>query len=88
MAYFKGRDEPLTNWNGILYKNRLHSLGFNVPRGSTPRQVIAMNEAEEEMPSTSDLANADDIELQEITENVTRSMENLIVQLKGECSHT
>ena len=45
-----------------------------------------MNKAEEEMPSTSDVANADDIELQEIMENVARRMKNLIVQLKGESS--
>ena len=38
------------------------------------------------MPSTSDIANADDIELQEIAENVVRNMENLIVQLEGESS--
>ena len=41
---------------------------------------------EEELPSTSDVANADDIELQEITENASRSTENLIEQLEGESS--
>ena len=45
-----------------------------------------LNRFEEEMPSTSDVAKADDIELQEITENVTRSTDNLIVQLEGESS--
>ena len=34
----------------------------------------------------SDVAKADDIELQEITENASRSTENLIVQLEGESS--
>ena len=57
-----------------------------MPRGPTPCQAIAMNKAEDEMHSTSDIANADDIELQEITENVVRSMENLTVQLNGESS--
>ena len=36
------------------------------------------------MPFTSDVARVDDIKLQKITENVVRSMENLIVQLEGE----
>ena len=50
----------------------------------TPQQATELNKAEEELPSVSDVANADDIELQEITENVARSMENLTVQLEGE----
>ena len=41
---------------------------------------------EEKMHSTSDVAKADDIELQEITENVARSTENLIEQLEHESS--
>ena len=35
----------------------------------------------EELPSMSDIAKADDIELQEITENAVRSTEDLIAQL-------
>ena len=38
------------------------------------------------MPSTSDLARVDNIELLEITENVARSTENLTEQLNGESS--
>ena len=45
-----------------------------------------LNKVEEELCSTSDVAKADDIELQEIMENVVRSMENPIEQLKGEFS--
>ena len=41
---------------------------------------------EEELPSTSDLAKADDIELQEIMENTARNTDNLIKQLKEEFS--
>ena len=48
------------------------------------RQAIMLNKAEEELPSTSDLAKVDDIELQEYTENTARSMENLIKQFEGE----
>ena len=39
---------------------------------------------EEEIPSTSDVAKADDIEHQEITESATKSMENLITQFEGQ----
>ena len=70
----------------IFGKNRLCNLGFNVPREPTPRQAVTLNKAEEELPPTSNVARANDIELQEITENVARSMENLIVQLDGESS--
>ena len=45
-----------------------------------------LNRVEEEMPSMSDVAKADDIEFQEITENVAKSTENLIEQLDGESS--
>ena len=54
---------------------------------STPHRLIsgtALNEAQEEIPSASEVDKADDIELQEITENVARSMENLNQKLEGE----
>ena len=71
----------------ILGKNRLLNFGFDVPRSKvTARQAILLNRVEEELPSMSDVVNADNIKLQEITENVSRSMENLIKQLKGESS--
>ena len=38
----------------------------------------------EELPSASDVAKADDIELQEITENASKSTEDLITQFEGE----
>ena len=92
--YFKGRDEPLTNEDGklrtfgklksILGKNKIRDLGFDVPKGLTVQQAVALNKAKEELPSMSDIAKADDIELQEITENASRSMENLNQQLESE----
>ena len=36
---------------------------------------------EEELPSASDVAKADDIELQEVAENAARTIEDLIAQL-------
>ena len=39
-----------------------------------------LNRVEEELPYTSDVAKADDIELQKVMENTVRSMEDLITQ--------
>ena len=78
--YFRGKDDPLTNEDGklrtigqlkkILGVERICALGFDLPIGTTAKQAVALNKAKEEMPSISDIAKADDIELQEITENV------------------
>ena len=40
-----------------------------------------LNKVKEELPSASDVDKADDIDLQEITENALRSMEDLISQM-------
>ena len=70
-------------------KNRLCNLGFDIPRGQvTAQEAVALNEAEKEMPSASDIAKVDDIELQEITENASKSMEDLILQMKNDQSQT
>ena len=74
----------------ILGKERLCDLGFDIPIENKlmAQQAIMLNRAEEDLPSTSDLAKADDTELQEITENPVRSMDNLIEQLKDTSSKT
>ena len=62
----------------ILCKNRLRNLGFDIPRGKvTAQEAVMLNKVKEELPSASDVEKVDDIELQEIPENATRSMENL-----------
>ena len=54
---------------GILGKNRLRRLGFNIPVGRiTAWQAVMLNKAAEELPFESDITKADDIELQEIVE--------------------
>ena len=69
----------------ILGKGELHSLGFDIPRGKlTARQAVMLNKVKEELPSESDITKADDIELQEIA----RSTEDLIVQMKHDQSQT
>ena len=74
--YFKGRDEPLTRKGHlkpykslirILGKTRIYTLHFDVSEWPLSRkQAVALNEMKEELPSESDIAKADDIELQEI----------------------
>ena len=65
-------------------KERLCELGFNLPKDGKvmAQQTIMLKRAEKELPSASDLAKVDDIEIQEIIKNVARSMENLIEQLE------
>ena len=56
----------------------LRDLGYDIPEGKiTAREFVMLNKAEEELPSTSDIAKADETELQEIV----KSMENLISQM-------
>ena len=69
----------------ILGKGGLHGLGFDIPRGiSTARQTVMLNKAQEELPSESYITKTDDIELQEIVENASRSIENLNQQVQEE----
>ena len=74
----------------ILGKSILCKLGFNIPKGEiTPQEFIMMNIAEKNMPSASDIANADDTELPEIVKKKTsRSMEDLITNMKDSQSQT
>ena len=68
-----------------LGKEGLRDLGFDVPVGRiTARQFMASYRARSQLPSTSDITRADDIELQEIAEKVSRSIENLNQQVQEE----
>ena len=90
--YFKGRDEPLMRKGclkpyksliRILGKNRIYNLGFDIYEWPLSiKQAVALNKAQEELPSASDVDKADETELQEIAENAWRSMEDFIFQIK------
>ena len=89
--YFKGRDEPLMrkgrlkpykSQSRILGKNRIYNLGFEWPLSR--KQADSLNKAQEEMPSASDVDKVGGIELQEIVENTSRSIENLNQQVQEE----
>ena len=73
----------------ILGKNRLRRLGFNIPVGKvTAQQAVMLNKAAEELPSESDISKADDIELHEIAEKASKSMEDFILQSNDQHSQT
>ena len=66
-----------------LGKEGLRDLGFDVPVGSiTALQFMASYRAGSHLPSASDITRADDIELQEIAEKASRSIENLNQQAR------
>ena len=86
--YYRGKRKPLTTKGvlksfgmlvDILGKGGLHNLGFSIPGGKvTAWQAVALNKAQEELPSASDITGADDIELQEIAEKAS----DIISQIK------
>ena len=96
--YYRGRNKPLTTKGElrlvgemaeILDKNRLRNLGFDIPKGKlTAQQAVMLNRVKEELPSMSDITKVDEIELQEITENTSKSTEDLILQIKNNQSQT
>ena len=93
--YYKGKSRPLPTIKGDLKsvgkiaeiwgKKRLRDLGFDIPISTlTARQAVMLNRVDEELPSTSDVAKANNVELQEITENTMKSTEDLITQFEGQ----
>ena len=79
----KGCLKPYKSLIRILGKNRIYKLGFNVSEWPLSRkQAVALNKAQEELPSESDITGADDIELQEIAEKASKSTEDIISQIK------
>ena len=66
-------------------KEGLRDLGFDVPVGKvTACQFMASYRAGSQLPSTFDITWADVIELQEIAEKASRSIENLNQQVQEE----
>ena len=93
--YYRGNRKPLTYGEGklksvgeiaeILGKNRLCNLGFDISKGKlTAWQAVMLNRVKEELPSTSDITKADDIELQEVMENGSKRKRILILQMKND----
>ena len=91
--YFRDKSKSLTTKEGKLrlvkeIKKILGDRGhqdsdFNVPKG---KAAVMLNLVEEKMPSASYVDKANDIELQEIVENASRSIENLNQQVTEDLS--
>ena len=84
--------KPLTNRNGELKMigviadtlgiRGLRGMGFDILNTNLkPRHVLDLQEKRVDLPSASDITKADDIELQEITQKATKSIEDLISQI-------
>ena len=94
--YYRGNRKPLMYREGklklvgeIAEILGLHNLGFDIPKGKlTAWQAVMLNRVNKELHSTSDITKADDKELQEIIENASKSMEDLILQMKNDQSQT
>ena len=94
--YYRGKRKPLAAKGvlklvgmlaDILGKGGLLSLGFDIPVGKlTARQAVMLNKTQEELPSESDITEVDDIELQEVAEKATKSMEDSISHLNDQQS--
>ena len=85
----KGCLKPYKSLIRILGKNRIYNLGFHISEWPLSRkQAVALNKAQEELPSDTDITRTDDIELQEIAEKATKSMEDLISNLNDQQSQT
>ena len=92
--YYKDNRKPLTNHGilrtigtiaDILGKRGLREIGFDIPTGRiTPRQATMLNKTLDELPSTSKVTQASDIELESITESVSNSTEDLISSIRLE----
>ena len=87
--YYKG--QPLTNRNGELKTigviadtlgiRGLREMGYNINKTNLkPRFVLDLLEKQAELPSSSEIAKADEIELEEIA----KSMEDLIFQINNQ----
>ena len=95
--YYKGK--PLTNRNGELKTigetakalgiRGLREMDFIISETNLkPQYVLDLLEKRVELPSTSDINKADDIGLQEISNNISKCMEDLISQTKHNQSKT
>jgi Fe2+ transport system protein B len=72
----------------ILGKQGLRNIGFDVSKnGLTARQVVMLSKVRENLPSTSKINGADEIELETITENVMNSTEDLISLMRQSVDH-
>ena len=92
--YFRELSKPLT-WKGslkaagtiagILGKERLRQIGFEIPKGRiTARQAVLLNKVKDELPSASAIDRANGIELQELTERTITASKDLLNEISSD----
>ena len=75
----KGRLKTIGQLDSLIGKNRLKDMGFDISNNEvTSEQAAELNEINNEVPSTSDIDNANYIELQNIADRLNKSIENVI----------
>ena len=71
----RGELRAISSIMHIIGIENIRTLGVELPKGRlTFQEATMLNKVEEELPSTSEVAKADDIELQEIMENAPRNI--------------
>ena len=80
----RGRPKTVGQLKIILGDNRLHNLGFDIPSKSklTAREATILNKTEADLPTSSGIAKADDLELDNIAGSASKSTNDLIAVLK------
>ena len=68
----------------ILGKEGLREMGFDIPKGVSPRKALILNKTEEELPSASAINRASDIELQELTERPITAIKDLLQEISSD----
>ena len=80
----RGRLKPPKSLVDILGARKLREMGFDVPIGVSARQTAMLNKTVEELPSTSELGKADEIEMQELARKAIDVNEDLIKEISSD----
>ena len=72
----------------ILGIRGLRDLSYNVPEGQSARNFIKMKKAKEKLLSALEITKADDIELIELSRELSRISEDLIMDIKDTQTQT
>ena len=75
----KWKARPIGSIADILGKIGLRNLGFDIPKNKlSARQATMPNKIKEQLPSTSKILKASEVELENLTDMVTTNVEEMI----------
>ena len=63
-------------------------MGYNVPEGQSAQGFVKMKKAKEKLPSASDITKVDNVELIELSRELSRISEDLIMDIKDTQTQT